>query len=98
MTTDRMLPPGDGLHTTFSINGRSYTAALGSYSDMPSFDALAAEANGWVRPRVATAADTTANRPTTGLYRGRTYLDTTLAYVVVYDGANWRNPATAAAV
>lgn len=98
MTTDRMLPPGNGLHPGITINGRSYSAALGSYQDMPSFDAKIAEANGWVRGNTPTMTDTTTNRPLTNLYAGRTMLDTTLAYLIVYDGALWRNPATAAAV
>ena len=51
---------------------------------------------------------TTAQRPVLGvdndvmaapqLPAGFHYLDTTLGYLVVWDGASWRNPATGAAV
>jgi hypothetical protein len=39
----------------------------------------------------------TSARPTNPSV-GLKYLDTTLGYVVVFDGANWRNPATAASI
>lgn len=32
---------------------------------------------------------TTAQRPTTGLWIGRPYFDTTLGYKIWYDGTNW---------
>jgi len=32
---------------------------------------------------------TTANRPTTGLYIGKFYFDTTLGHAIHYDGADW---------
>jgi hypothetical protein len=41
---------------------------------------------------------TTANRPTTGLFIGAQYGDTTLGYIVVYDGASWRDPIAGTAV
>jgi len=36
-----------------------------------------------------TGAGTTANRPTVGLYAGRPYFDTTLGYVIHYNGTAW---------
>jgi hypothetical protein len=42
---------------------------------------------------------TTATRPTFGVNQdGTTILDSTLGYIIVWDGAAWRNPATGAAV
>lgn len=40
---------------------------------------------------------TTANRPTQGLWTGRTYFDTTLGIPIWYDGAGWID-ATGASV
>lgn len=34
---------------------------------------------------------TTANRPTNGLKIGSWYFDTTLGYIIHYDGTNWVN-------
>jgi hypothetical protein len=101
MSLERMLPPGNGNYGTLTINGRSYTAALGSYCDMPSFDARVAEANGWTKGDVPGNADVTANRPsapTNNMYVGKTFLDTTLGYLIVWDGVLWRNPDSGAAV
>ena len=36
-----------------------------------------------------TSSGTTANRPTKGLYVGRTYFDTTLGQPIWYDGSGW---------
>lgn len=37
----------------------------------------------------STQSGVTADRPTTGLYLGRQYFDTTLGYPIWYDGTNW---------
>ena len=36
-----------------------------------------------------TASGTTANRPVTNLWVGKTYFDTTLGLPIWYDGTNW---------
>lgn len=106
--TNRMLPTvhaAGGANKTTVINGRTYTATAGTTADVPDFDAIGLEANGWMRVDgpSSVGSGTTANRPTT-LPDGRAvparsrYLDTTLAYIVVYDGATWRNPSSGASV
>ena len=99
MATYRMLPPGDGRHPTIVVSGRTYTAALGSYVDVVgSDDANALEANGWSRGS-RNATGTTAQRPAPStIWWNYSYLDTTLGKVIVWDGFNWRDPATAAVV
>lgn len=108
--TYRMLPvvtPAgtNPSHLTTTVNGRSYTAVAGTTADVPDFDASELEANGWMKVSgpLSVGSGTTANRPTT-MPDGRaiparsTYLDTTLEYIVVYDGATWRNPSSGASV
>ena len=89
----RMLCPASG-NKTHTVNGRVYTGVAGTPQDVPDFDAAELEANGWTA-FCADGVGTTANRPTTGLFRGMQYADTTLGYPVVYDGAAWRNMAGA---
>ncbi len=83
-----------------TIYGRTYTAAAGTTYDAPDQDAAVLEANGFLSTGGPTCigVGTTALRPTTGLFIGASYVDTTLAYVVVYDGALWRNPSSGASV
>lgn len=57
---------------------------------------LATDSNGLHAPVVLARAGTTAARPTgstVGLYVGFFYFDTTLHYLVCWDGAVWRNGA-----
>jgi hypothetical protein len=98
----RMLPPIAVTAQTMTVNGRTYAAAPGSALDVPDFDAGALAANGWIK--VAPSGPTSA-RPTpaaTGAPYiggvGSHFYDTTLAQLIVFDGATWRNPATGAAV
>jgi hypothetical protein len=95
MATIRVLPPRSGLHPTITINGRVYTCAQGSALDIPDFDAQIAIANDWTI--CGKTSGTTANRPAKPS-RSDTHLDTTLGYIVVFDGFVWRNPATGASV
>ena len=99
MSTKRMLP-SNTAHTTTVINGRTYTAVAGTTVDVPQWNADELGANGWfdVAGLASVGSGTTAARPTTGLVVGSKYLDTTLAYIVVYDGATWRNPSSGASV
>jgi hypothetical protein len=93
-TTVRFLGPKANA-ATLTFNGRSYSVAAASTIDVPTMDAQICAANGWVQS--GSGSGTTAQRPSKP-YIGQIYLDTTLAYAVVWEGAAWRNPATAAAV
>lgn len=94
MANIRVMPAGSGKVTTTIVNGRSYTCALGATLDVVDFDAFALTNAGWVK--VATVG-TTAQRPAKPTLEQR-YHDTTLGYIIVWEGAAWRNPATGAAV
>lgn len=94
-----MQPPATGNKTT-RINGRTYTGVLGTPQTVPDFDADALQANGWMRVAVT---GTTAQRPTSAgvgvpLAVGYSYNDTTLAAMIRWDGAKWRDAITGAAV
>jgi hypothetical protein len=84
-----------GAAASLVINGRAYSVAASSTIDVPNMDAQVCAANGWVK--IADGSGTTAQRPAAP-HVGQTYVDTTLGYVVCWEGAAWRNPATAAAV
>lgn len=95
----RMLPPTAGKNLTARVNGRTYTGVTGTPQDIEEPDALVLEANGWTRVRGYVGTTTERNAMSTvGLPRGTEWMDTTLAYKVVWDGATWRRPDTGAAV
>ncbi len=94
--TQRMMPPADGLHPAITVNGRSYTCALGSTIDVPDADATVMRANGWVTATSGGVGATSA-RPATP-NRGQMFHDTTLGFNIVFDGKAWRNPTSGAAV
>ena len=95
--TQRLMPPADGLHPTITVNGRSYTCALGSTIDVPDQDAFVMMHNGWVEAANGGGAGATAVRPPNPL-RGQEFHDTTLGYNIKFDGKVWRNPTSGAAV
>lgn len=101
MPNVRVTPPRDGLHNTATVNGRTYTGALGATLDVPDFDALILMANGWTAiPNAQTYVGPTSARPTTypdgrRLEPGYTYLDTTVG-LVTWDGSVWRSISGAA--
>ena len=98
MTTIRLMPPPSpaaGVNP-ITVNGRYYTCAQGATIDVPDFDAEKLVANGWINV-AQHGANTTAARPSNPT-KGMTFLDTSLGYVIRYDGSAWRNPATGAAV
>lgn len=103
ITTVRVIPPGVKAQTSTLVNGRTYTQSLGGYLDVPYSDGIELAANGWTQ--IVDGVCTTANRPTT-LRGGQlltspldmTILDTTLGYVIFWDGVVWRNPASGASV
>lgn len=98
----RLLPPSNVKNQTVTLSsGRVYRATPGTVLDAPDFDAPHLEANGWFK---VAPSGTTAMRPTVAspvpytLRDDLWFLDTTLGYMIVYDGAAWRNPSTGAAV
>ncbi len=96
----RVIPP-NGVATTQVINGHSYTCAANATIDVSDFAAWVLTANGWINAgghgAVAVTVGTTAARPTNPA-RGQAFLDTTLGLTIVWDGSNWRNPFSGAAV
>jgi hypothetical protein len=101
--TTRMLPLNGATQKGFIGAGagtpiqRSYSATSGGFIDAlddPSGDAASLTSQGFV---TVGGSGTTAQRPTGAgfLKPGFVYVDTTLSLVVVWDGANWRNPVTA---
>lgn len=93
MPNVRMHPPGAGGSLT--IAGRLYTTPLGTPLDVPDFDALVLEANGWIK--TADAVGATAARPSAPV-KGQKFSDTTTAAVIFWDGKVWRNVQTGATV
>lgn len=89
MANVRVSPPADGKHGTITVNGRTYTAAVGTSLDVPDFDGALLEANGWLRLSIG-AVGTTAQRPAKPAKNDR-FLDTTIGASVVFDGIAWRH-------
>ena len=98
--TTRMLP-SSAAAAAIAVNGRNYTTASSPVDVIIQSDAQVLAANKWIS---VAPSGSTAQRPTTAqtgngpVPVGQIYLDTTLAYLIVFDGALWRNPATAASV
>jgi hypothetical protein len=106
MPNHRMMPPAivaGGAVTSqqnITVNGRNYSGSPGSVADIPDMDAQVLGANGWVK---VASSGTTAQRPTAtsapvNAAPGTQYWDVTLSKLVVFDGKNWRDPATGNAV
>ncbi|MDI9846557.1 hypothetical protein QM467_00635 [Rhodoblastus sp. 17X3] len=100
--TTRLLPPPNIQQQSVVANGRTYSAAPGSYVDVPDFDAAVLMANGWAN--VAPSGPTSA-RPKPGALTppytaapGFEFIDTTLNKWIVFDGLVWRDPLTGSAV
>jgi hypothetical protein len=94
--THRVMPPSSGFYNPITVNGATYSCAANGTLDVPDHVADVMVANGWVRCG-DTGANTTANRPANPRV-GQTFLDTTLGYVIKWDGKAWRNPVTGVAV
>jgi hypothetical protein len=85
------------------VHGTTYTCALGASLQVTEQAAERMISNGWTP--VADLSGTTAQRPKTNtgavpgqssvVARGTHYYDTTLGYVITWDGATWRSPAGA---
>ncbi len=80
-----------------TVNGRVYTCPVNGVVSVPDFDATVLESNGWVRTALHGSGVTTG-RPTTGLFKGYEYFDSTLGINVLWDGKTWRSTVTGAAV
>ncbi len=94
MANIRMHPAPAAAYQALTINGRPYSGTPGTTQDVPDFDAAILEANGWSR---AFEVGPTSARPAAPT-RGRFFHDTTVAAVIIYDGATWRNAITGASV
>jgi hypothetical protein len=106
MTTHRLLPPaalpgspaaGGAFSTT--VNGRAYAATPGAAIDAPDFDSIALVAAGWifVAPSGPTSGRPSPSTNTTSPYPvspglDTKYYDTTLGFLLFWDGAAWRDP------
>jgi len=96
--TTRVMPPSGpttGVNPITVASGQTYSCAVGSTLDVPDHHAAFLEVNGW---HTAGQVNVTAGRPTTGISKGKRFVDTTLGYEIVYDGTQWRNPVTGAVV
>lgn len=89
-----LLVPPKGAAKSSTVNGRVYSCAANGTITAPDFDAAILSANGWVE---VAPVGTTAQRPATP-FPNQLYHDTTLGYVIVWEGAAWRNPNTGGAV
>ncbi len=106
VANQRMLPavvaPSTALLSgrTRAVNGRTFTAVAGTTVDAVAQDADVLQANNWFNTAGpnSVGVGTTAARPTTGLFPGASYADTTTGNLIVYDGTTWRNPVSGVAV
>lgn len=94
--TMRIMPPADGLHGSITVNGRSYSCALGATIDVPDQDGQVMTHNGWTVSATGGAGATVA-RPANP-FKNQQFHDTTLGFNIVWDGKAWRNPTSGAAV
>jgi hypothetical protein len=106
MSTTRMLPLNGATVTvtippppvSASYARAVYTATGGGYidaaGDPTSGDAAELTSMGFI---LVAASGATSGRPV-GAKPGTQYVDTTLGYMVIWDGLAWRNPATGASL
>ena len=87
MPTVQVLPPANGP-LTIEVFGRKFTTTAGTPISVTDNEANILTANGWI-----VCADgghgTTANRPANPKVNTR-YTDTTVGYLVLWDGKAWR--------
>lgn len=96
MATMRLMPPSGNFNNPITVNGRTYTCAAGSTLDVPDFDAAVMQANGWTITASGGSGATSARpaKPTVNLQ----YHDTTLGKIVIWNGKNWIDFSSGAAV
>ena len=95
--TMRVMPPESGNYPSITVNGRTYTCALGSTLDVPDQDGAIMTHNGWTFAANGGGSGATAQRPAAPNKR-QIFFDQTLGKDVVFDGRVWRDPATGASV
>lgn len=95
MANLRLLPPATG-NATHVANGRTYVGVVGTPQDVPDFDAVILQANGWqiVEPGGSGATGARPTNPT----KGTRFSDATVGGSIVFDGKNWRHTFTGAIV
>jgi len=103
MAKVRMLPPPNNSvvrHNTVITmpSGTRHDGTANPFVDAEVHEARILSANGWIPVCADQNAQVgaTTSRPTTGLYPGLQYMDTTLGFIVTYDGLNWKRPDTGA--
>ena len=102
MTQIRMLAPARA-GSPIQVFNRLYAQVPGTAIDVPTGDTGTLGAAGWF---YVALSGTTAQRPTQGvalagldgLVPGLEFFDSSIGRCIFYDGANWRDPATGAAV
>lgn len=94
MANVMMHAPATG-NTKTTVNGRTYNGTAGTPVVVPDFDAAELEANGWIR---CDETGATAARPTTNLYVGRKFNDSTVGAQIMWDGKVWRHSTTGSSV
>jgi hypothetical protein len=92
MSTKLMHPPATGGSTT--VNGRKYASPAGTPINVPDFDAVMLEANGWFQ---VADTGTTAQRPVNPQTNFK-YYDSTVGGPIFWDGKTWRHQGTGASV
>lgn len=104
MAKARMLPPPNTsvVRHNMTVQGPSGTTHNGTSSvfvDAELHDARILAANGWISVcnDLNGQVGATTARPTSGLYPGLQFMDTTLGFIVTYNGANWVRPDTGVA-
>jgi hypothetical protein len=114
LNTIRMVPANgtaqqvtNGVVVTTTVNGRSYSCAVGSTIDVPEFDAPALQARGLFvrldtsgptsqRPAYPPNANSDARIAASPI--GYRMIDTTLGVAICFNGAAWVNVVTGAIV
>jgi hypothetical protein len=96
MANLRLSPPESGNFGTITVNGRTYSCALGSTIDVVDFDAYVMLGNGWLAMD-KNGVGTTAMRPVTPK-KGDAFYDTTVGAHIHFDGKVWRNLSSGSAV
>ena len=98
MATYNAMPPkpmaASQTSVTTTVNGRTYTCAVGSSIQVPAFDAFELSANGWgIIEDIATGASRPPHRPS-----WRIYFDANAATTIWWNGSGWVRPSSGAVV
>jgi hypothetical protein len=99
----RCLPPTQAGKQSINVNGRNYSCAVGSFIDVPDFDAQNLGANGWtclgpVGPSSSRPSTNYTVNPPYVAAAGVKFIDTTIGKVIFHDGVSWRDPIIGNAV